>query len=31
MIGTAYNILYSLRQCFSTAGPRPGSGHWHQL
>ena len=20
-----------LRQCFSTAGPRPGSGPWHQL
>jgi hypothetical protein len=20
-----------LRQCFSTAGPRPGTGLWHQL
>ena len=22
---------YSLLQCFSTAGPRPGTGPWHQL
>ena len=21
----------SLEQCFSTAGPRPGTGPWHQL
>jgi len=21
----------TLRQCFSTAGPRPGTGPWHQL
>jgi len=24
-------LLYSLDQCFSTAGPRPGTGPWHQL
>jgi hypothetical protein len=23
--------LYHLYQCFSTAGPRSGTGHWHQL
>ena len=23
--------LYRLRQCFSTAGPRPSTGPWHQL
>jgi len=22
---------YALEQCFSTAGPRPGTGPWHQL
>ena len=22
---------YRLHQCFSTAGPRPGTGPWHQL
>jgi len=22
---------YTLNQCFSTAGPRPGTGPWHQL
>ena len=22
---------HSLEQCFSTAGPRPGTGTWHQL
>ena len=25
------NINNSLDQCFSTAGPRPGTGPWHQL
>ena len=24
-------LLCSLGQCFSTAGPRPGTGPWHQL
>jgi len=24
-------IKHSLEQCFSTAGPRPGTGPWHQL
>jgi len=24
-------VQYSLNQCFSTAGPRPGTGPWHQL
>jgi len=23
--------VYWLDQCFSTAGPRPGTGPWHQL
>jgi len=23
--------IYTLYQCFSTAGPRPGTGPWHQL
>jgi len=23
--------LMPLNQCFSTAGPRPGTGPWHQL
>jgi len=22
---------YALHQCFSTAGPRPGTGPWHQF
>jgi hypothetical protein len=22
---------YTLDQCFSTAGPKPGTGPWHQL
>jgi len=22
---------HRVRQCFSTAGPRPGTGPWHQL
>jgi len=30
-----YKTMYSnqggLEQCFSTAGPRPGTGPWHQL
>jgi len=26
-----YVLVDSLVQCFSTAGPRPGSGPWHQL
>ena len=25
------SIWHSLHQCFSTAGPRPGTGPWHQL
>jgi len=24
-------LSHSLQQCFSTAGPRPGTGPWHQL
>jgi len=24
-------LIYALDQCFSTAGPRPGTGPWHQL
>jgi hypothetical protein len=24
-------ISGTLEQCFSTAGPRPGTGPWHQL
>jgi len=24
-------VNYSLKQCFSTAGPRPGTGPWHLL
>ena len=24
-------LLLVLNQCFSTAGPRPGTGPWHQL
>ena len=26
-----YISLRTLSQCFSTAGPRPGAGPWHQL
>jgi len=22
--------IFNLGQCFSTAGPRPGTGRWHQ-
>jgi len=25
------SALRVLAQCFSTAGPRPGTGPWHQL
>ena len=25
------SLFYWLDQCFSTAGPRPGTGPWHQL
>jgi len=25
------NKIHALEQCFSTAGPRPGTGPWHQL
>jgi hypothetical protein len=28
---TLCHSLCSLAQCFSTAGPRPGTGPWHQL
>jgi len=24
-------LQHPLSQCFSTAGPRPGTGPWHQL
>ena len=23
--------IFTLEQCFSTVGPRPGTGPWHQL
>ena len=26
-----YKYVYRIDQCFSTAGPRPGTGPWHQL
>jgi len=26
-----FSTLYHIRRCFSTAGPRPGTGPWHQL
>jgi hypothetical protein len=26
-----YSLTHTLGQCFSTAGPRPGTGPWHQL
>jgi len=29
VVGPGSNII--LTQCFSTAGPRPGTGPWHQL
>jgi len=25
------SYMYLLEQCFSTAGPQPGTGPWHQL
>ena len=28
---TSVMSTYRIRQCFSTAGPRPGTGPWHQL
>ena len=28
---TTVTILCDIKQCFSTAGPRPGTGPWHQL
>jgi len=29
--GTVRTVLYGLDQCFSTVGPRPCTGTWHQL
>ena len=26
-----YRYMYRIDQCFLTAGPRPGTGLWHQL
>jgi hypothetical protein len=25
------SLINGIKQCFSTAGPWPGTGHWHQL
>jgi len=29
--GLSKRVRNSLGQCFSTTGPRPGAGPWHQL
>jgi hypothetical protein len=29
--GPNVHVEWTLEQCFSTAGPRPGTGPWHQV
>jgi hypothetical protein len=31
MKSTLHSWVHTLKQCLSTAGPRPGTGPWHQL